>query len=174
MRFVGMIFSKEVNSLGRKSAFKKSFANFLLGEICTAAIKMRFFRDFEKRQTVKVCMNNEIGEVKDWHDPRNDECPHNEDAHTDCQCKRPRNKKPYRRVRVTDNGVGHRVNPSLIFEIYPSNGTVVMREKGRKKRFSIAASDLYRYLMQRAALAHLAAKRRTRADRKKARRVVRR
>jgi hypothetical protein len=119
-------------------------------------------------------MNNEIGIVKDWHDPRDENCPHNGNVEADCQCKQPRKRKPYRRVAVTDNGVGHRVNPNLVFEIYPSNGTVCLREKGRKKRFCISASDLYRYLIQRAALAHLVAKRKARADRKKARRVVRR
>jgi hypothetical protein len=111
-----------------------------------------------------------IGKVKEWHNPRDESCPHNGDVARDCECKRPRKKKPYRRVVVTDDGVGHRTNPTLIFEIYP-NGTVALREKKRKQRFYIAASLLYSLLMQRAALAHLAAKRKARADRKKARRA---
>jgi hypothetical protein len=75
-------------------------------------------------------------------------------------------------VAVTDDGVGHRVNPHLIFEIYPANGTVALREKGRKKRFHIYASDLYRYLMQREALRYLAAKKKARAERRKTRKEV--
>jgi len=115
-------------------------------------------------------MQSEIGKVKEWHNPRDESCPHNLDVARDCECKQPRKRKPYRRVAVTDNGVGHRVNPHLIFEIYP-NGTVALREKKRKQRFFIFASDLYRYLMQREALRHLAAKRKAKADRNKARRA---
>lgn len=115
-------------------------------------------------------MQIEIGKVKDWHNPHDESCPHNGDVARDCGCKRPRKKKPYRRVVVTDNGVGHRINPNLIFEIYP-NGTVALREKKRKQRFYITASDLYSHLMQRAALAHLAARRKARAAGRKARRA---
>lgn len=86
-------------------------------------------------------------------------------------CKRIVKRKPYRRVVVTDNGVGHRVNPILVFEIY-RDGTVVLREKGRKKRFAITAADIYRIMMQREALAYLAAKRKARAARRKARKAV--
>jgi hypothetical protein len=118
-------------------------------------------------------MQIEIGNVKEWHNPRDESCPHNGDVARDCGCKKPRKKKPYRRVAVTDNGVGHRTNPNLIFEIY-FNGTVTMREKKRKKRFSITAATLYSILMERAADAHRAAKRKARGDRKKARKVVRR
>lgn len=118
-------------------------------------------------------MQTELGSVKEWHNPRNDECAHNADVARDCECKRPRNKKPYRRVAVTDSGVGHRVNPHLVFEIY-RNGTVVLREKGRKKRFAITAGDVYRIMMQREALAYLNAKRKARAERRKVRKAVRR
>lgn len=117
-------------------------------------------------------MQTEIGTVKDWHNPRDESCPHNENVERDCECKRPRNKKPYRRVVVTDNGVGHRVNPTLVFEIYP-DGTVAMREKKRKVRFYIKASRLYSYMMQWAAQEHLAAKRKAKAERRKERRVRR-
>jgi|SRR5215469_7886624 len=118
-------------------------------------------------------MQTEIGSVKEWHNPRDERCPHNDDVARDCECKRPRIKKPYRRVAVNDNGVGHRVNPLLVFEIY-FNGTIVLREKGRKKRFSIAASRLYRQLMWEAAEAYQAAKRKARAERRKARKAARR
>lgn len=111
--------------------------------------------------------------MKDWHEPRDEQCPHNENVERDCTCKRPVNRKPYRRVVVTDNGVGHRVNPVLIFEIYP-DGTVALREKKRKQRFYITASRLYSQMMQSAALAHLAAKRKARADRLKLRKAERR
>lgn len=111
---------------------------------------------------------NEIGKVKDWHDPRDEDCPQNGNVALDCGCKQPRNRKPYRRVVVRDNGVGHRVNPVLVFEIYP-DGTVAMREKKRKQRFYTTASILYSRLMLQAAQAHLAAKRKARSERKKAR-----
>jgi|SRR5215831_758424 len=116
-------------------------------------------------------MQTVIGSVKEWHNPRDERCPHNEQVEQDCACKRPRIKKPYRRVAVNDNGVGHRVNPHLVFEIY-FNGTITMREKRRKKRFSIAASRLYRQLMWESAQAHKAAKRKARAERRKARKEV--
>lgn len=116
-------------------------------------------------------MQIEIGKVKDWHNPHDESCPHNGDVARDCGCKRPRKKKPYRRVAVIDNGVGHRINPNLIFEIYPANGTIALREKNRKQRFYISASELYSHLMQRAALAHLAARRKARAAGRKARRA---
>jgi hypothetical protein len=91
----------------------------------------------------------------------------------DCACKKPRKKKPYRRVVVIDNGVGHRVNPNLVYEIYCSNGTVALREKGRKKRFWIKSAELYSYLMWRDAQAHLATKRKAKAERRKERRARR-
>lgn len=117
-------------------------------------------------------MQTVIGTVKDWHNPRDESCPHNDNVERDCVCKKPRNKKPYRRVAVTDNGVGHRVNPNLIFEIYP-DGSVALREKKRKQRFFIMASRLYSQLMWEAAEKHRIAKRKARADRRKARRARR-
>lgn len=117
-------------------------------------------------------MQTPIGLVKEWHNPRDERCSHNDDVTRDCECKKPRNKKPYRRVAVIDNGVGHRVNPHLIFEIY-FNGTVVMREKKRKVRFSIRASTLYFYLKERAAYAYLEAKRKAKAERRQARKAAR-
>lgn len=110
-----------------------------------------------------------VGKVKDWHNPRNEMCLHNDSAELDCTCKRPVKRKPYRCVRVRDEGVSHRVNPRLIFEIYP-DGNLAMREARRKIRFYWNAADLYRHLMWRAALAHQNAKRKARAERRKIRR----
>lgn len=111
-----------------------------------------------------------IGIVKDWHNPHNEECPHNADPAFNCCCKRPQKRKPYRVVRVKDTeNVNHRVNPSLIFEIWP-NGALSMREQGRRKRFHIMSGRLYSYLMQREALAYLSQKRAEKAARRKARR----
>lgn len=115
-------------------------------------------------------MKEQIGLVKDWHNPRDESCPHNDDPARDCTCKKPMKRKPYRRVVVNDPGVGHRVNPKLIFEIYP-NGTLAMREQKRKKRFYITAASLYSYLMQRDARAYIAAKRERAKAHKKARRA---
>lgn len=113
-----------------------------------------------------------LGYVKDWHNPHNEDCSQNQDVYADCTCKRPRIRKPYRAIKVTDNGVGHRVNPLLIFEIYP-DGTFNMREAGRKKRFSWNTADLYRHLMWRSALAYQNAKRKARKERRLARKAVR-
>jgi len=103
-----------------------------------------------------------IGKVKDWHQPRGD-CQHNADVTQDCNCKRPMIRKPYRVVRVTDNGVGHNINPNLVIEIYPQNGTIVFREQRRKKRYPTTASDIYAMLVRRSALAAAVSKRRKRA-----------
>jgi len=112
-------------------------------------------------------MSKQLGTVKEWHNPRNEDCPHNENPVDDCKCKRPVIRKPYRVVRVTDHDVGHRVNPRLVLEIYPHNGTLIMREERRRKRYSIGAADLYSLLVRRAALAAIAARKAKRAEKRK-------
>lgn len=54
----------------------------------------------------------------------------------------PRNRKPYRVVRVYDKEAPHGVDPRLIFEIYP-NGLVYIREHGRRVRREITAANIY-------------------------------
>jgi hypothetical protein len=113
-------------------------------------------------------MQEILGTYKEWHTPRNEECPHNRNVERDCTCKRPRIRKPYRRVAVNDDGVGHTVNPHLIFEIYP-DGSIALREKGRKKRFHIRTSRLYSQLMWEDAKRHKETKRQMRLAKRKAR-----
>ncbi len=71
-------------------------------------------------------------EVKEWHSPRSEKCPHNRNASLPCNCKRPRRRKHYRVVRVTDDTVPHGVRSRLAVEIYP-DGTIVLRELGRRR-----------------------------------------
>jgi hypothetical protein len=111
-----------------------------------------------------------IGKVKDWHNPR-EECQHNEDVTLDCNCKRLIVRKPYRVVRVTDQGVGHNTNPNLVIEIYPKDGTITIREKRRKRKYSTTASDIYSLLVRWAALAEIDKLKKARIERRNARKL---
>ena len=119
---------------------------------------------------MKKTDNTETGRVKDWHDPHDEGCPQNYDHRNDCTCKRPMKRKPYRVVKVTDNGVNHNVNPKLILEIYPHNGVIAIREKRRKKRYYSTTADIYSGMVRSAAFAAIAAKKKARKDRLAARR----
>lgn len=111
------------------------------------------------------------GRVKEWHNPRNDECPHNQELASDCTCKRIVNRKPYRKVRVYDEKVPHGYRPNIVVEVWP-NGLIRLREMGRrdKNAHGIFASDLLPMLVRRRALAELAAKKKARAERRKQKR----
>lgn len=118
-------------------------------------------------------MNNQFaresatyGRVKDWHDPRNGDCAHNTYIESDCTCKRIVKRKPYRVVKVHDSGVPYNVNPNIVLEIYQTNGTLVLREAKRRKRYSTTVSDVYAWLVRRSALAAMAAQREARRQRK--------
>ena len=117
--------------------------------------------------------NNEtqsLGKVKDWHNPRSEDCDHNRDAINDCNCKRIVNRKPYRRIRVYDINVPHGYRHDIIVEVWP-NGLIKLRERGRREKSAhgIMAGDLYSMLLRRAALAYVAAKRKARAEKRKLR-----
>jgi hypothetical protein len=109
------------------------------------------------------------GRVKDWHDPRNGGCAHNDYIESDCTCKRPRKAKGFKRVVVHDSSVGHNVSPNIVLEIWPTNGVVVLREKRRRKRYSTTTADIYAMLVRREALAVVAARREARKSRKQSR-----
>jgi hypothetical protein len=115
-----------------------------------------------------------VGIVKEWHSPHNDACRHNENVTRDCTCKRPVRRKPYRVVRVTDKGVSHNTNPRLVIELWPRDGTIIMREQRRRKRYSTTAADIYALLVRRAALAAIAKRKADRAARRLARKKERR
>jgi hypothetical protein len=108
---------------------------------------------------------------KEHHDPRNDDCPHNEDPERSCECKKPRNRKPYRRIAVCDRDVNHGVRPDLIVEIYP-NARVVIREKGRRHRIETTVGTIYENCLKRDALIAIAKKRAARAERRKQKRAA--
>jgi|SRR5215471_3517153 len=118
--------------------------------------------------------NNEtqsLGKVKNAHNPRNEDCPHNLNATLDCNCKRIVNRKPYRVIRVHDSNVPRGYRHDIIVEVWP-NGLIKLRERGRREKSAhgIMAGDLYSMLLRRAALAHVAAKRKARAEKRKLRR----
>jgi len=111
---------------------------------------------------------NDPGKVKDWHDPHDETCPQNINFALDCACKRPRKKKPFRAVRVHDEGVGRRVNPNIVLEIY-HNGAVALRELRRKKRYWTTAADIYSWRIWQEGLKAAALQRQKRKERKLAR-----
>jgi len=116
--------------------------------------------------------NNEtqsLGKVRNAHNPRNEDCPHNLDATEDCNCKRIVNRKPYRVIRVHDENVPRGYRNDIIVEVWP-NGLIKLRERGRraKSAHGIMAGDLYSMLLRRHALAIVAAKRKARAEKRKA------
>lgn len=75
----------------------------------------------------------------DHHKPRNEACPHNEDADAECNCKKLRNRKPYRVVRVNDRNVGAGVRHNIIAELHP-DGRLVLREAGRRRSSAVETS----------------------------------
>jgi hypothetical protein len=113
---------------------------------------------------------NDYGKVKDCHSPRNEDCAHNVNCRRDCTCKRERKRKPYKRVLVHDEGVGHNVRSDIVLEIWPQNGVLVLREKRRRKRFSTTTADVYGWLVRGEALTAMAARREARKQRRQERR----
>lgn len=157
-----------------KYFFQKSFSWV---RFVRSSQKRALFLTSPKSHLVNYGMNNEnltVGKVKEWHDPRNEDCRQNQDVSQDCNCKRPVVRKPYRTIRITDYNVRHNVNPKLVMEVYPNNGTITMREHGRRKRFSCTAADIYHLTMRWAANAEKALRRKDRAEKRKnkRRRVV--
>lgn len=111
--------------------------------------------------------------IHDWHQPRNNACAQNHDVARDCECVKPKkikNRKPYRVCRVHDREVPHGAKADIILEVHP-NGRLILREKGRPRRFSYATTigKIYTRLLMNEALAKAAAKAKERRERKAAR-----
>lgn len=88
---------------------------------------------------------NEVGHVKECHNPRNDLCPHNADSKFDCSCKSGKVviRKEYREIRVNDASVKmHRISGNIVCRLYP-NGLLVMREKGKRKTYETTIGAVY-------------------------------
>jgi hypothetical protein len=118
-------------------------------------------------------MKINIGNIKDWHKPSNDDCPQNFSLEADCTCKRPVNRKPYRVVRVVDQGVAHNVNPKIVIEVWP-NGTLTFREAKRRRKYHASTADIYSMLVRRQAIRELAERKQARKLARKARKLARR
>jgi hypothetical protein len=93
----------------------------------------------------------QIGTVKDWHKPSNDDCSHNCDISYDCDCKRQVKRKPFRVVRVEDRNVAYNVNPKIVIEVWP-NGTLTFREAKRRRKYHASTADIYSMLVRRQAI----------------------
>lgn len=116
--------------------------------------------------------------IHDWHSPRNEACPQNQDSARDCACTQParqRARKPYRTLRVHDSDVPHNVRPDIIMEVHP-NGRLIFREKGRPRRcsYSTTVGKIYSRMVLAEALAKASARARDRAKRMKERKAARR
>lgn len=114
-------------------------------------------------------MSDELGKVKDWHNPRNENCENNRFATLNCTCKRIRKRSPFKRVVVHDASAGHNVNPNIVLEIWPKNGVLVLREKRRRTSVSTTTAEVYAWLVRRRALAATTARREARKQAKRLR-----
>lgn len=121
---------------------------------------------------MKTATDPRIGNVKDWHNPFNDDCPHNREVELDCGCKRPVKRKPFRVCKTHDTLTkdrGHKTSPDIIIEVHP-NGRLVFREKGKRTRFETTSVKVYEGLRWRAAMVaaqQSKAKRKNRSGRKR-------
>lgn len=82
----------------------------------------------------------------------------------------PRNRKPYKEIRVCDNtGKSNRTNPNFCVRIY-SNGVLCIREKRRREFVELTIATLYERALWAAAMKSLREKQKSR---RKPRRVQR-
>jgi hypothetical protein len=113
-----------------------------------------------------------LGHVKECHNPRNDECPHNFDARFDCTCKSNRvvNRKPFRLVRVSlrPEFVEGRMKRQLAVEVYP-DGLLRLRESGRRRVYETNLGRIYRGCVWREAMLVAQASKAAKKNRKKKR-----
>lgn len=91
--------------------------------------------------------------IHDWHDPRNESCEQNRhpiEGH--CTCKRKVNRKSYRVMRVNDpTAANYQRDGRIILEVHP-NGLLVLRERGRRKRYETTVGKIYTGLVWREAM----------------------
>ncbi len=81
-------------------------------------------------------------DIKEWHAPSNEDCPHNADAGQPCACKRPIKRKPYRRVRVNDRTAVGKCRSRLEVRVYP-DGVMELREVGRRRIYRTTVFAVY-------------------------------
>lgn len=117
--------------------------------------------------SVTIGINNvSMGRVRDWHSPRNNDCAHNMSPGSDCCCKRPVNRKPFRVVRVNDTSVDmHKISGRIVAELHP-NGILVLREAGRRKRYVTTLGTIYAKLVWHEAITAAKAKKQARKARR--------
>ena len=97
--------------------------------------------------SVHDLQGNEIGDVKLWHDPHNEECLNNSDIYKNCTCKRQVKRKPYRVVRVSDpTATNYQRDGRIVVEVHP-NGLLVFRERGRRKQYQTTVGKIYSNLI---------------------------
>lgn len=119
-----------------------------------------------------IVMVMELGTLRSWHHPHNDDCQHNHDIGKDCNCKKQR--KPYRVIRVHAKGVNHNVNPEIIVEVHPQGGHLVLREarRSRKSAVTFTIAQLYSQGVRARALQAIAERQRAKRERSKVRKLA--
>lgn len=93
-----------------------------------------------------------VGKVRDWHNPRNEDCMHNASPAADCTCKRQVKRKPFRVVRCTDPDAQRQSHKIIVAELRMDNGLLTLRIKGKRKRVSTTLGALYARLVMADAL----------------------
>lgn len=93
-----------------------------------------------------------IGTVKDWHQPKNDECPHNMTPAADCTCKRLVTRKPFKTVRATCPDADRASHRNIVAMIRMDNGLLTLRLKGKRKTVQTTLASLYNRLVMQDAL----------------------
>lgn len=84
-----------------------------------------------------------IGIVRDWHDPRNDDCMHNASPASDCTCKRQMKRKLYKTVRAQCPDADRQAHKNIVAMIRMDNGLLTLRLKGKRKTVSTTLLALY-------------------------------
>lgn len=107
-------------------------------------------------------MSETIGKVRDWHDPRNEDCEQNMDYTLDCSCKRQVKRKPYRTVRAQCPEADRQAHKNIVAMIRMDNGLLTLRLKGKRKTVSTTLLALYERLVMAEAINAAKAKRKAR------------
>lgn len=92
------------------------------------------------------------GIVKNWHDPRNEDCQHNHVVEADCTCKRQVTRKPFKTVRATCPDADRASHRNIVAMIRMDNGLLTLRLKGKRKTVETTLAALYNRLVMQEAL----------------------
>lgn len=87
-----------------------------------------------------------VGKVRDWHQPRNEDCMHNASPAADCTCKRIVQRKPFKTVRATCPEADRAAHRNIVATIRMDNGLLTLRFKGKRKTVSTTLLALYERL----------------------------